>query len=185
MAVPPSRSLFTAWHGRVRSSCCVHSRPIALAALVAGLVCAGATIGRRRRPCRQPVPERLSRSGGVEDRLHVRRRQPQPVRRLQRRRLRGVAPQLRHARGLQHKGLLAGSRVRGKLEHLGGWQDLDLQDPPRDEMAGRTAGHRQRRCLHLQLHHPERHDRVLKLHQAHRQGRCSRRLHAGAPVRRA
>ena len=45
MAVPPSRSLFTAWHGRVRSSCCVHSRPIALAALVAGLVCAGATIG--------------------------------------------------------------------------------------------------------------------------------------------
>ena len=125
----------------------------------------GAGRGRRRRVV---VPGGVRQAHGAL-RHDVRRRQPQPVHRVL-----GPAYEIYHLNydmlaGYEPNGDVA-PEIADELERVPGRPDLDVQDPPRRQVAGRRAAHRQGRRLHLQLHHRERPLGVLDLHRQHQEG---------------
>ena len=69
--------------------------------------------------------------------------------------------------------------------HSADGNHLDLQHPPRRELAGRCAAHRERRRLHLQLHHQEQSLCLHVLHDQHQDGRRHRPVHRQVHPRQA
>ena len=133
---------------------------------------AGGSAGRERL---EPVG--VQRADDLPRRLASRARQPQPVHRAPRPGLRDLAPQLRLPRRFRGQGPLAQARARRELDGLAGRQDLDVQDPPGRQVAGRPAADRQGRGVHLQLHRQERPADPGHLHRRHHRRRGHRRLH--------
>ncbi len=112
-------------------------------------------------------------------------RQPQPVHRPAERRLRHLPSELRLSRQLRRQHAGADPRRRDELVALRRRQNLDVQDPPGRQVAGRSAAHRRRRRLHLQLHHQEPDDRLHQLHPVHQGRRRPRPLHRAFRLRQA
>ena len=144
------------------------------------LLRAGAAPAAGGSAARRGLGERLAgrvRGRHLPRRLAARARQPQPVHRAPRPGLRDLAPQLRLPRRLRRQGPLAQARAGRELGGLRRRQDLDVQDPPGRQVAGRRAAHRQGRRLHLQLHRRQRPADARHLHRRHHRRRGDRRLH--------
>ena len=95
-------------------------------------------LGDHDRGRRQFIAVTRRGEGRPARRQHPGRRQPQPVHRVLGAGLRGLPPQLRHAHRLQaQRRRRAGDRRQ--LDEHAGLPHVDVQDPPRHQVAGRRA----------------------------------------------
>ena len=130
---------------------------------------------RRRRP-RSAAPSGTGRRD-VHRGHHQRHAHGQPVEGDRVARVRGPCAQLRPPRELRQVDPAGVARRRGELDPVAGRAHVDLQHPPRHDVAGRAAVHRRRHRLHLQQDHRLQPRQLARLPGA--------RLHATRSPRRA